>query len=269
MDLLHLFGFVSSVLIGVRLGMIGSGGSILTLPVLVYLLGISPVVSTVYSLFVVGTTSLVGSVSYMQKHLVHYRAAAVFSIPSFLAVYLSRRYGLLSIPDPVFASGTFALSKDLFVMLFFALIMLAAAVSMIRSGKAAATAEEGDGVFSDGAVAFGGLVVGALTGIVGAGGGFLIIPVLVLVAHLPMRQAVGTSLLIIAAKSLFGFAGDVPGVAVNWSFLLGFTLLSVAGIWLGAGLARFIPCTRLKQVFGWFVLAMSLCILVRETVFHS
>ncbi len=146
--------------------------------------------------------------------------------------------------------------------------MLAAALSMIRSGKAAANDGKGDGVFNYGAVAFGGLMVGVLTGIVGAGGGFLIIPVLVLIAHLPMRQAVGTSLLIIAAKALLGFVGDVPGMAVNWSFLLGFTVLSVAGIWLGASLTRLIPCTWLKQAFGWFVLAMSLYILVRETVLH-
>ncbi|OIN58320.1 sulfite exporter TauE/SafE family protein [Arsenicibacter rosenii] len=267
MHTVEIIGFSASILIGVSLGLIGGGGSILTLPVLVYLLGINPVISTAYSLFVVGTTSLVGSVNYMRKQQVNYKAAMVFSIPSFLAVFLTRKYVVPAIPDPVFSSGAFVLSKSVTIMMFFALIMLAASFSMIRDKKGETTITEGPIRFNLPLIALEGALVGTLTGFVGAGGGFLIIPALVLLARLPMKMAVGTSLLIIAAKSLIGFLGDLSNMAVDWTFLLEFTALSVVGIFVGSYLSRFIAGEKLKRAFGWFVLVMGIYILVKETMF--
>jgi uncharacterized protein len=266
MTLQHVAGFGASIIIGVSLGLIGGGGSILTLPVLVYLLGINPLLSTAYSLFVVGTTSLVGSVNYMRLKQINYKAAVVFSIPSLLTVYLTRKFIVPVIPDPVFSTDTFSLSKNVAIMVFFALIMLAASISMIRDKKAEAKQTDGAVQFNLPLIALEGMLVGLLTGIVGAGGGFLIIPALVLLARLPMKTAVGTSLLIIAVKSLAGFVGDLSNMAVDWPFLLEFTALSVAGIFVGTYLARFIPSQKLKVAFGYFVLVMGIYIIAKETL---
>ncbi|MFN4087103.1 MAG: sulfite exporter TauE/SafE family protein [Spirosomataceae bacterium] len=267
MNAIEIVGFGASILIGVSLGLIGGGGSILTLPVLVYLLHIDPVLSTAYSLFVVGSTSLVGSASFMKKKLVNYRAAVVFAIPSFTTVYLTRKYLVPMIPDPLFSVGTFDMTKNMGIMIFFALIMLAASYSMIRKATVEETNGEEEVKFNYPMIAIEGGLVGILTGIVGAGGGFLIIPALVLFARLPMKMAVGTSLLIIAAKSLIGFLGDLSNLTIDWNFLLVFTSLSVVGIFLGSYLSRFISGDKLKTAFGWFVLIMGTYIILKEFLF--
>lgn len=267
MNAIELVGFGASILIGVSLGLIGGGGSILTLPVLVYLLHIDPVLSTAYSLFIVGSTSLVGSVSFMKKKLVNYRAALVFAIPSFTTVFLTRKFLVPMIPDPLFSLGDFDMTKNMGIMIFFALIMLAASYSMIRKSTAQETNEEEALKFNYPMIALEGALVGVLTGIVGAGGGFLIIPALVLFARLPMKMAVGTSLLIIAAKSLIGFLGDLSNLTIEWNFLLTFTSLSILGIFLGSYLSKFIPGEKLKTAFGWFVLVMGSYIILKEFLF--
>ena len=267
MNSTEIMGFAASILIGVSLGLIGGGGSILTLPVLVYLLNISPVISTAYSLFIVGTTSLVGSASFMRKKLVNYRAAFVFAIPSFTTVFLTRKYLVPAIPDPLIHLSGFEVSKNVGIMVFFALIMLAASYSMIKSKKEEKEENTGELKFNYIMIALEGGLVGILTGIVGAGGGFLIIPALVLFARLPMKMAVGTSLLIIAAKSLIGFLGDLSNIHVDWTFLLPFTALSVVGIFLGTYLSKFISGEKLKKSFGWFVLVMGIYIITKEVFF--
>ena len=266
MSSVQIFGYSASILIGVSLGLIGGGGSILTLPVLVYLLGFSPVLSTAYSLFIVGTTSFVGSINYMRKGLVNYQAAFVFAIPSFISVFLTRKYLVPAIPDSLFTIAGFEVTKNIGIMLFFALVMLAASYSMIMSKKK--EDEESEKLkFNYPLIGLEGAVVGILTGIVGAGGGFLIIPALVLLARLPMKMAVGTSLLIIAAKSLIGFMGDISNINVNWTFLFQFTLLSVIGIFIGSYFSRFIEGEKLKKSFGWFVLVMGIYIITKEIFF--
>jgi len=261
-----MLGYFSSILIGVSLGLIGGGGSILTVPVLVYLIGLNPVISTAYSLFVVGTTSLVGSFTYMKKELVSYKTAVVFAIPSFITVFLTRKFLVPAIPDPVFVLGSFTLQKGAGIMGLFSLIMLAAAFSMIRhkEGDTEKDSAARTLVFNYPLIALEGAAVGLLTGLVGAGGGFLIIPALVLLARLPMKMAVGTSLLIIAAKSLIGFLGDLGQQNIDWNFLTIFTTLSVVGIFLGSYLTRFIASEKLKRLFGWFVLGMAVFILWKE-----
>ena len=203
----------------------------------------------------------------MRKDLVNYRAALVFAIPSFITVFLTRKYLVPAIPASLFSVGGFEITKNITIMLFFALVMLAASYSMISDKRQAEGNESGELQFNYPLIAIEGAVVGMLTGVVGAGGGFLIIPALVLLARLPMKMAVGTSLLIIAAKSLIGFMGDLSNMEVDWPFLFGFTALSIVGIFLGSYLSKYISGEKLKKSFGWFVLAMGIYIIVKELVF--
>ena len=264
MDVIILIGFAAAILIGVSLGLIGGGGSILTVPVLVYILDVDPVLATAYSLFVVGSTSLVGAGTYMKKGLVNYKTAVVFAIPSFIAVFLTRKYLVPALPDPLFYIGEAGVTKSIGIMVFFAFIMLAASISMIRNKKCKDCDENEEIKFNIPLIALEGSVVGVITGIVGAGGGFLIIPALVILAHLPMKMAVGTSLLIIAAKSLIGFLGDITTQTIDWKMLLIFTALSVIGIFIGSALSKKINEKALKKGFGWFVLIMGFYIIGKE-----
>ncbi|MGA0559694.1 sulfite exporter TauE/SafE family protein [Larkinella sp. VNQ87] len=262
-----ILGFLASILIGVVLGLVGGGGSILTLPVLVYLLGINPAISTTYSLFVVGTTSLVGTARYLRQGLINYPAALAFSLPSFGAVYLTRTYLVPALPDPVFATSVFSLSKNVTIMVVFGLVMLAASGALIRDPLPDSDVSGKPPRLNPQLLALEGVLVGVLTGFVGAGGGFLIIPSLVMLARLPVKMAVGTSLLIIAANSLIGFLSGLSQVAIDWRFLLEFTALAVVGILFGSYLARFISGQKLKKAFGWFVLVMGVYIILKETFF--
>jgi uncharacterized membrane protein YfcA len=264
MDSIVIIGFAAAILIGVSLGLIGGGGSILTVPVLVYILGVNPVLATAYSLFVVGSTSLVGAGTYMRKGLVNYKTALVFAIPSFIAVFLTRKFLVPALPDPLFTVGEAIITKNIGIMVFFALIMLAASYSMITAKKCVDCDEDEPVVFNFPMIALEGSVVGVITGIVGAGGGFLIIPALVLLAKLPMKLAVGTSLLIIAAKSLIGFLGDLSTQTIDWQLLLIFTSLSIVGIFIGSALSKKINEEILKTGFGWFVLVMGIYIISKE-----
>ena len=270
--MLHYLGYFAAIFIGLSLGIMGGGGSILTVPVLVYLMGVSPVLSTAYSLFVVGSTAVVGASGYFRKGLVSIPTALVFLLPSLAAVFLVRKVLMPAIPPELFTVGSLVFTKDLLVLVAFAVLMVVAATSMIRSQQAEEVLDHelGHQAPLNYPLILGiGLVVGLLTGFVGAGGGFLIIPALVLGARLPMKLAVGTSLAIIALNSLIGFAGDLSaGTPIAWSFLLGFLAFALGGIVLGTYLARFIPGVRLKPAFGWFTLAMGTFILTKELLFH-
>jgi uncharacterized protein len=260
-----ILGYLLAGVIGVSLGLFGGGGSILTVPVLVYVVGLSPVISTAYSLFIVGATSLAGSFNYARQKLVSFRTALVFAAPSLVSVFLVRRFVVHAIPDVVWVRGGFTLTKDVLLMVFFALLMLFASFSMIRSKPEGVEKQPCAKRFSYGLIAAEGMVVGAITGLVGAGGGFMIIPALVLFARLPIRLAVGTSLLIIAANSLIGFASDVASqAAMDWPFLLNFSAIAIGGIFIGGYLSKFIPTDQLKKGFGYFLLAMAAYILIKE-----
>jgi len=264
---MEFIGYAASIIMGLSLGLIGGGGSILTVPILVYLFDVDPVLATAYSLFVVGLTSLVGSYSHFKTGNVHLKTALVFGIPSIISVYATRKFIVPVIPDPVFSVGSITFTKPLFVMVLFAVLMLLASVSMISKPKKSAT-EKGEINYNYPIIFLEGLLVGGVTGLVGAGGGFLIIPALVLLAGLPMKQAVGTSLLIIALKSLIGFTGDLgAGQAIDYKFMLIFSAFAMVGILAGSYLTRFIPNEKLKPAFGWFVLVMGLYILAKELLF--
>ncbi len=263
MELFEILGYIGALVIGIVLGLIGGGGSILTVPIFVYLFQMDPVIATAYSLFVVGVSALVGTFRNISKKLVDFRIAIVFAIPAFISVYITRKYIVPAIPDELFSVGTFSVTKDFGIMVFFAIIMLIASISMIRTPKENKTSKtniNNNYPF----IIIEGLVVGLLTGIVGAGGGFLIIPALVLFAGLPMKKAVATSLLIIAIKSLIGFIGDVENLHMDWTFLGVFSLIAILGIFIGVWLNKFIDGKKLRKGFGWFVLLMGIYIIIRE-----
>lgn len=281
---MEILGYIAALVIGLSLGLIGGGGSILTVPVLVYLLGFSPVISTAYSLFIVGLTSLVGSYRFYKKGLVSLKTAVVFGLPAIAAVYITRRYVVPAIPEEIFEVSGFMVTKGVLLMLLFAGLMVFASISMIQKKKPAEIIDENADTaidvalenpdaphpkptFNYGGILAEGMVVGTLTGLVGAGGGFLIIPALVLFSKLDMKMAVGTSLLIIAAKSLLGFIGDVYNYDIDWTFLAIFSSISIAGIFLGSFLSTKIHADKLKTSFGWFVLVMGIYIILKEVFF--
>lgn len=266
MEQTEIIAYFLSVIVGISLGLIGGGGSILTLPVLVYVLGISPILSTAYSLFIVGSTSLAGSFSFMKKGLIHFKTALIFSVPSLVSVFITRKFLVPAIPVHLFTIGSFEVGKDLAVMVLFAIVMLLASYSMI-SGSQPSEKESKTLNFNIPLIALEGAIVGLLTGLVGAGGGFLIIPALVLLVKLPMKMAVGTSLLIISVKSLIGFLGDVGNQEIDWFFLISFTACSILGILIGSYLNKYIPGDKLKKSFGFFVLVMAIYILLKELLF--
>ncbi len=265
-----ILGYLLAIMVGVSLGLIGSGGSILTVPILVYVMGVDAALATAYSLFIVGATALVGGIQNAIKGKVHFQTALIFGLPAIAAVYATRRWIMPVIPEVIATFGTFVLTKNIALMLVFAAFMVLASVSMIRSGQKDCVDEDQKPIrFNLPMIFLEGIIVGILTGMVGAGGGFLIIPALVFFAGLPMRLAVGTSLFIIAAKSLIGFIGDLQGSEVmNWPLLLGFTTASVVGIFIGIYLNRFFSSAKLKTSFGWFVLIMGIYIILKE-LFYS
>lgn len=264
---MEYIGYLASVLIGIALGLIGGGGSILTVPVLVYLFTVEPVLATAYSLFIVGLTSAVGSVGYFRKGLVNVKTAVVFGIPSIIAVFSTRAFIVPAIPKEVFSIGDFMVSKNLLLMLFFAVIMILASYSMIKKDKKNVEEKPGEQKFNYPLILIEGAVVGVITGLVGAGGGFLIIPALVILSKLPMKEAVGTSLVIIAAKSLIGFFGEGGESTIDWQFLSIVSAFAIVGIFVGTALSKKINGEKLKPAFGWFVLVMGVYIIFKELFF--
>ncbi|MEO5595217.1 MAG: sulfite exporter TauE/SafE family protein [Chitinophagaceae bacterium] len=265
----ELAGYIIAVVIGISLGLVGGGGSILTVPVLVYLMGVDPVLATTWSLFIVGVTSLVGGTKAYMNRLVDFRSVSLFGIPSILTVFIARHFILPHIPEILFTLGSFQVKKGSFLMILFALLMVIAAVSMIRNYDKDTVEVQNitarhDKILS---LLIPGLFIGLITGLLGAGGGFLIIPALVLFIKLPMKTAVGTSLLIIAINACFGFVFSIGHFYLNWALLLPFTGLAVLGVFAGSKIAEHINGEVLKKWFGWFVFAMSVYIFVKELFF--
>ena len=266
--LMEIAGYIASLFIGLSLGLIGGGGSILTVPVLVYLFGISPVLSTSYSLFVVGSTSLVGAFNNYRKGFVQIKTAFLFGLTSITTVFLTRKFLIPAIPKTFGKIGSVEITEAIVTMVLFAILMVIAAIAMIKSKTIAVneTTPEHKKINLLKLSTYG-IVIGLATGLLGAGGGFLLIPTLVLLVKLPMKEAVGTSLFIIALNSLIGFTGDLGHFFIDWFFLFKVTCIAITGIFIGGFISKKIPGDKLKKGFGWFVLAMGIYIIIKEVLF--
>ncbi|AFD08461.1 sulfite exporter TauE/SafE family protein [Solitalea canadensis] len=261
---MEIIGYLGAIIMGLTLGLIGGGGSILTVPILVYLFHVDTVQATAYSLFIVGLTSMVGSVSHFKQNNIDWRSVLLFGVPSVLSVFITRTYLVKLIPETVVSWGDVTVNKSLFLLLVFAVVMLFAAFSMIKKPKYQ-TIENQQPEPNNTLLIAQGLFVGEVTGLVGAGGGFLIIPALVIMANLPIKKAIGTSLVIIVLNSLIGFLSNHVGVQPSdWSFMLKFFGIASVGILIGSGLSKKISGENLKPAFGWFVLIMGSFIIIKE-----
>jgi len=263
---METIGYAASLLIGISLGMIGGGGSILTVPVMVYFFGLQPLIATSYSLFVVGSTSLIGAFSNFRRGLVNVKAAMVFGASSIITVFVTRKFLVMLIPKDIFKIGGVTINEAFLTMVLFALLMLVASISMIRNKRITATEEECSDRVRFGKLTGYGIVIGLVTGLLGAGGGFLLIPALVVLMKLPMKKAIGTSLMIIAFNSLIGFTGDLGHFPIDWLFLLKVTAVAVVGIFIGGAITRKISGENLKKGFGWFVMVMGVYIIFNEMI---
>ncbi|MEO6671324.1 MAG: sulfite exporter TauE/SafE family protein [Ferruginibacter sp.] len=268
-----LLGYLLAALIGISLGLIGGGGSILTVPILVYVIGINPLLATSYSLFIVGSTSVVGAWNNYKKGLVQIRIALLFGVSSITTVFISRKYLVPAIPNQILKVGNFVLTEAMLTMILFALLMLAASVAMIKDSNKKedinTSGQQSSKKINLPKLLFYGIAIGLTTGLLGAGGGFLLIPTLVLLVGLPMKEAVGTSLFIIALNSLIGFTGDLNHFKMDWAFLLKITAIAIGGIFIGGRLSTKIDAAKLKKAFGWFVMAMGIYIIIKEVFFPS
>lgn len=262
--MIEALGYLSALVMGLALGVVGGGGSILTVPILVYFFGFDGIEATSSSLFVVGVTALMGAVLSAHRRTVDFRTAALFAGPSFAGVFLARRVLLNWIPDAVPLPMNLLVTKSMAVLASFSIIMMLAGLTMIRSGRARRIQPEVRHTKFQ--VATKGFWVGGLTGFVGAGGGFLIIPTLVAFLHLPMRLAIGTSLAIIAVNSLFGFAVTYNPESTDWSLLGLITALGIAGLVVGHVVSRRVSESSLKRQFGYFVLVVGLIVLVEQSL---
>jgi uncharacterized membrane protein YfcA len=217
--------------------------------------------ASAYSLFIVGITSLAGAIPKYKDHLVNVRTGILFGLPSIASIFVTRRWIVPSIPDIVFQIDGFIFSKRLLLLGLFAFLMIAASLSILTNRK---KVWNDDREWKVPLLIIEGLVIGFLTGLVGAGGGFLIIPALVWLTGLPFKTAVGTSLFIIAINSLIGFLGDVMNYRINWNFLLEVSALATFGILVGNLIHKKIPVEKLKTLFAWFILVIGTGIMLRE-----
>ena len=258
---MEILGYIAAIGIGLSLGLVGAGGSILTVPVLVYLFGIDATLATAYSLVIIAATTSIGAFKNYQKQLVSFPVAFSFGLSSMLTVFLIRHFILPTIPDTLFSVQGLVLQKSAATMLVFALLMLVAAYYMIRSQSTTQKLHHTPSVLK---LLLYGIGAGLITGFLGAGGGFVLIPALVLVVQLPMKKAVGTSLLIIALNSLVGIAGDWGHVQLDWVFAASLIALALLGLFIGVVLSAILPDTLLKKYFGWFVFCMGLVVMISE-----
>ena len=259
---MEFLGYFSALIIGLVMGLIGGGGSILSVPIFVYVFGFDAVTATALSLFVVGITSLVGSAGFIRQKQIDFKTAFTFGIPSILGVLFSRRLILPHLPHYIINRWGITLTKDMFLLLLFAILMLIASYKMIRKNERPRLQTFEDTNYT--ILISQGLLVGIITGLIGAGGGFLIVPALVMLLGVHMKKAVATSLFIISMNSILGFISTMEMVSHDWGFLLGFTGLSVLGIFAGIAVSKKMDGRKLKPLFGWIVLGMGIFIIIKE-----
>ena len=262
MNYLELIGFFGAFLTGIIIGLFGGGGSILAVPIFVYLFQLNPILATSYSMFVVGFSAAIGTLINIRKKLIEYKTAFIFTLPALVSVFLTRRFIIPNLPDVIMSMGSFTITKEMALMLFFSLIIILSSVFMMK--KPTTVASKSDSKRKDLFLLVIGLGVGLLTGLVGAGGGFIIVPALVLFAKLSIKQAVATSLIIITFNSLIGFSADLSLLQIEWRFLSLFTALSVLGIFVGTYFSNFVQESTLKTNFARFMIVMAAVIIFKE-----
>jgi uncharacterized membrane protein YfcA len=265
MEFNQILGYFLAVFVGITLGLIGSGGSILSVPILVYVMKVEPILATAYSLFVVGFSALVGGIQKAKQQLVDFKKVLLFGVPTVLAVFLTRKFIVPNIPEIIFSNQSFSLHKPVFIMIVFAIVMIVASIKMIQPTEEVEINANGKlnyfAIFSQG------LFIGLVAGFVGAGGGFLLIPALLFLTKIPMKMAVGTSLFIIAIQSLIGFLADITTQVLDWELMLTFTFCSLVGVFIGSFLSKKVSGEKLKKGFGYFVLLMGTYIIAKELFF--
>ena len=260
---MELYGYIAAALIGTSLGLLGAGGSILTVPLLVYCFHVPVMLASCYSLGIVGCTSLLGAgIKYRQGHI-DFKIAVLFGVVSMTVVSIVRQFLIPVIPNTLFSINTLDVGSAVFNMILFSLLMVVTAFRMIKKDKCRqdAARKKNIGIAT---ILSTSIAVGLVTGLLGAGGGFLIVPALFLFFHLPMQHAVGTSLLIVGFNSLTGFAVDLAHFRIDWTLLLTIAGISVAGIVIGISLSRRISSTTLKKTLGWIILLLGTAILYKE-----
>ncbi|HRE58605.1 MAG TPA: sulfite exporter TauE/SafE family protein [Candidatus Kapabacteria bacterium] len=257
--------YILAIFMGFLLGMLGGGGSILTVPILVYVGNIPAQNATGYSLFIVGVTALIGSIINMRKSLVRTREGLVFAVPALLTMYAMRAGILPMIPETVILPLV-SVEKATLIMIVFSIVMMIAGIRMLRQQIQQHTPSNLNYIH----IIISGAIVGIVTGFVGAGGGFLIVPALVLLLRLPIREATATSLFVITLNSMVGFSGDIiSGANFDWNIMGIFTAVSILGMIIGIKIATIINPQKIKTIFAWFIMVMSVFILTKELFFHS
>lgn len=268
--MLVFLGYSFSLAMGFILGLIGAGGSILTIPILVYMLDIKPILATSYSLFIVGFASFIGAMRYLYHGHVNIKAALIFAIPAMLMIFFTRLYIVPNLPDPFLTIYDLSISKNFFIMFLFACLMILAALFMLKPQKIKLIVPNKKSHHKK-LMRFMNLVlsssfIGFLSGLIGAGGGFLIIPTLIGIFKLDVKEAIGTSLMIIAINSLVGFNGDLMvGIDLDWVLIALFLSFTLIGMMIGTSIGKNVDPRKLKKLFGWFTLLIAVCIITKES----
>lgn len=261
---MHFIGYLAAVVVGILLGLTGGGGSVLTVPVLVYLFNVSPVTATSYSLFIVGTTSFVGAIKNSQTKNIDIQTALLFGTPAISIILCIRQYLLPAIPEHIGSFYQVEITKTFITMILLAVLLLCTSKFVLNKNYDFQLPIQ-PSLFK---LLFMGMLVGLIIGMLGVGGGFLITPSLITIVRLPMKKAIGTSLLIISISSISGFIGDPLHKDINWFILFTITVLSVIGFFIGNSISSRISGTFLKKAFGWFLFILGGSILVKEVLSH-
>lgn len=261
------FAFLCAILIGLSLGILGAGGAILTIPVFVYVLHVNGLDAITCSLFVVCLTSLTTAIHYFRTKQIHLKAILSFGVPSLISVWFFRGWVLPAIPDPLFTLNHYVISKSSGLLIIFALLMFVVAKKMLATPVVKTDAPDNK-VNHSMSFILNGLFVGAITGLLGAGGGFLIVPALVLLLNLEFKIAVGSSLCIIFLNTAMGLLAKTELLYhLNWKLLSTFTLITIASSLYGTQIAHKYSSQKLKRLFG-FVLIFVACFMLYEEVLH-
>ena len=260
---MEFFGYLLAVLIGIFLGIFGGGGSLLAVPVFAYIFSLDEKVATAYSLFTVGISSIVGTIKQLGN--IEWKVTLIFGIPSIIAVWLTRFFVIPNLPEIIFDNETFIITRRMLIFGIFTFLLFISSFSMIYETNKNVKPINIKNFYV--LIIIEGFIVGGLTGFVGAGGGFLIIPALVILIGLDIKKAIATSLIIIALKSTFGFfLGDVMVMNIDWNFLIYFTLLTTLGVIIGAYFGKYIDKLKLKKWFGIFIMVIAISILFKEFI---